>query len=803
MGAMTSRRVLLSVALLAGQACSSPSGNVQPGGAAGQGGEPSGTGGATASSGGGPGGQPATTGSGGSVGSGGSRASGGAPGHGGTAGKGGGSGQGGAATSGGAGAGGAATTGAGGAAGHGGQGGATTGGAGMGGGTASGRTGIGMNVGPTNDYSTERPYADIMKTARTFTGPSSSAAVATDADGWPWADFSCYLWAGIANMNGTYALSFKGQAASVKIGGAGSLGALSYDSASNTTSGTFAVSATDESYATLAMTGTKRTPSSAAGSGVTAIQIMRPSAPGATTPLPASTATANLWNPQFTALLRKVSTVRYMSYLGTNSNQQASWSDRALPGAASLNRQPSGYGWEGLGGPWEHIILLANETGTDAWIDVPVLASDDYVTKLAQVFKCGSDGALPWVGTDGVTCRSGAPTYPPLDPGRHVYVEYSNELWNTAGAFGQSGQNHDLAKAEVAAYPGGKGPLNFDGETNDWYWAWRRAANRLVQISTIFRSVFGDAAMMTRVRPVMETQQGNGQETLFQGALMLLGYYGNLWGQGVAAPHPPSYYVYGGGGSGYYNPDNASSSLTLGNIWTSKTMDVTAWAPVLDMDVDFTAMLGIARTAYEAGPSLDSAGNSAIDAVKAQAVADPRMTTAVVQHNTAWRSAGGALIVYFVLGGDYQWGFTPDVVMPSSPKLAALDAIDASPLEAATYGTAIPGTVPGLSFAVNNVGASKTGTGGRSYAQNGDGWSVNVWGSYTFRATDTASRSVVVNLASASGTVTVAVDGVALGTKPAAAGDITFPAGTLAPGLHGVMVSAAAGSFTLQSVSVQ
>jgi hypothetical protein len=689
----------------------------------------------------------------------------------------------------------------------GGQGGAGAGGAGAGGAggaaTSSGQTGIGMNVGPTNDYSTERPYADIMKTARAFTAPSGSTAVATDANGWPQADFSCYLWAGIASMNGTYALTFKGQAASVKIGGGASLGALSYDAPSNTTSGTFVVSSADEGYATLTMTGTQRTPASAAGSGVTAIQIMRPSSPGATTPLPASTATDNLFNPQFTTLLRKVSTVRYMSYLGTNSNQQASWSDRALPGAASLNRQPAGYGWEGLGGPWEHVILLSNQTGTDAWIDVPVLANDDYVSKLAQLFKCGSDGAAPWIATDGVTCRAGTPAYPPLDPSRHLYVEYSNELWNTAGAFGQSGQNHDLAKAEVAAYPSGTGPLNFDGETNDWYWAWRRAANRLVQISTTFRAVFGDAAMMTRIRPVMETQQGNGQETLLQESLLLLGYYGNLWGQGVSSSHPPGYYVYGGGGSGYYNPDNASSALTIDNIWSSKTMDVTAWTPVLDTDVDFTAMLGIARTAYEAGPSLDASGNSAVDAVKAQAAADPRMTTAVVQHNTAWRNAGGALIVYFVLGGDYQWGFTTDVVTPVSPKLRALDTIDAAPLEAPTYGTAIPGTVPGVAFGVNNVGMSKTGTGGRSYAQNGDGWSVNAWGSYTFRATDTAARSVVVNLASASGSIAVTVDGVGLGTKTAATGNLTFPAGTLAPGLHGVIVSAAAGSFTVNSVSVQ
>jgi hypothetical protein len=683
------------------------------------------------------------------------------------------------------------------------QGALDTGGSGMDGVASPGRASIGMNIGPANDYSTERPYADIMKTARPFTDPSGSGNVATDVNGWPEADFACYLWAGAASMNGTYSLSFTGQATNVKLDGAESVGALTYDSASNTTSGTFVISAADKGSASLTMTGTQRTPSAAPGSGMTDIKIMRPTSPGASTTLPPSTATQDLWNPQFTTLLRKVSTVRYMSYLGTNSNKQASWSDRALPGAASLNRQPAGYGWEGLGGPWEHVILLANETGTDAWIDIPALANDDYVTKVAQVFKCGSDGVLPWVGDDGVTCLPGVPAYPPLDPSLHLYVEYSNELWNSAGAFGQSGQNNDLAKAEVGAYPSGKGPLNFDGETNPWYWAWRRVANRLVQISTMFRSVFGDAAMMTQVRPVLETQQGNGQATLFQASVLLLGYYANLWGQGVATPHPPSYYVYGGGGSGYYNPANASSSVTLDNIWSSETMSVAAWAPVLKTDVDHTAMLGIARTAYEAGPSFDSCGNGAIDAIKAQAAGDARMTNAVVEHQTAWRSTGGSLIMYFVLAGDYQWGFTSDVVSPSSPKLAALDTIGAGPLEAASYGAAIPTTVPGASFAVNNVGASKTGTGGLSYAENGDGWSVNHWGSYSFLATDTAARSVVLNLASASGSVTVLVDGSAAGTTTAVNGDLTFSAGTLSPGVHGMLVLAASGSFTVNSVSVR
>jgi len=54
----------------------------------------------------------------------------------------------------------------------------------------------------------------------------------------------------------------------------------------------------------------------------------------------------------------------------------------------------------------------------------------------------------------------------------------------------------------------GGSPLNFDGDTNDWNWAARRTAKRTVEISTIFRRVFGSGAMMARVRPVLESQEG-------------------------------------------------------------------------------------------------------------------------------------------------------------------------------------------------------------------------------------------------------------------------------------------------------
>jgi len=61
--------------------------------------------------------------------------------------------------------------------------------------------------------------------------------------------------------------------------------------------------------------------------------------------------------------------------------------------------------------------------------------------------------------------------------------------------------------------------------------------------------------MITRVRPVLESQENNGQGELFAMAAFLLGYYDNIapGATPIATPHAPNYYIYGGGGGGYYN----------------------------------------------------------------------------------------------------------------------------------------------------------------------------------------------------------------------------------------------------------
>jgi hypothetical protein len=208
--------------------------------------------------------------------------------------------------------------------------------------------------------------------------------------------------------------------------------------------------------------------------------------------------------------------------------------------------------------------------------------------------------------------------------------------------------------------------------------------------------------------------------------------------------------------------------------------------------------MGLKRIAYEGGPSLDLSGNSASDAISAQAVNDPRMTTAIVDMHNAWSNNGGDLLVYYRATGDHQWGFTSDVYHLATPKLLAIDALNTASRAPLTFGTLVPGSVAGSA-----AGACARGWGCNMNGFSTTGTSPLNWASYIFRST--VSSPWVVNLAVAgatNATVAVYVDGTLVSTQPTTGGALSFNVGTIGAGIHGVIVRAVTGSFSIDSVAV-
>jgi hypothetical protein len=393
-------------------------------------------------------------------------------------------------------------------------------------------------------------YADAGKTGRVGWGDPvdyfGKPPVATDDQGWPTADAGHLFWDSQdpTKTGGTYLLQFQGQAEVSGFMGRGRFSAggvdygqtlpvgAGYDPTTNTTTALVTVDGTD--LFGLNFVNTQRTPASPVDTGITDVQFMRPSSRGSDTPYQPG----ELFATDVKQALSQFTTLRYLT---ANFNDETNWSDRKLPGDMQA-------AWGDQHAVWENEVMLANETGKDLYITVPVLATTDYITNLANLIKYGSDGVNPY------TSPVANPVYPGLNPNLRVYVEWGNEIWNFA--FAQGGWAADADRAAVlTGTPEGQ-IINFDGKAPQGDFR-RWAALKTVEASNIFRSVWGDAAMGDQVRVVYEYQYDNVIGTAVQALKFIDLYFNNGdGGQHVTDPHPVNYYLWGAGAASYFGAGN-------------------------------------------------------------------------------------------------------------------------------------------------------------------------------------------------------------------------------------------------------
>ncbi|OIP81250.1 MAG: hypothetical protein AUK44_10345 [Porphyromonadaceae bacterium CG2_30_38_12] len=602
-----------------------------------------------------------------------------------------------------------------------------------------------LNVSGAADYETDRAFCNVMRTARSWDSISTNPVIHStlDSKGWPVADAEIIVWHGIDRMHGTYKLQFTGTATIEGSWTATTITNKIYDSATNTTTADVIITETGKGGLKLKFRNTI--------GGVKNVKMMRPIAPGSSI----SYAFDDYFQPVFIDMLKKFKVIRFLGWSGVNGSKVADWDKRTPEDIhwGSRRYMPI-YGSNGKnldGIAMETCIRACNAADRDLWIQIPVKATDDFVTQQATLIKNL------------------------LKPTLKVYVEYANELWNTAGSFPQSGINHTAAMEEVAA----GSSLNFDGTTNDWVWAFRRIAKRGAACSLIFRSVFGDAAMMTRVRPMLEWQKRDGQGTATQ-CMKWLDYYSQQNNK------PINYYFYGGGGSSYYSP-LTKDSIPLDSLWTNDEFDVNIWKKSVVKDANLAAAMGLKYASYEGGPGLDDYGIN-VD-VKKAAVLDPRMKNCILEHHKIWDQVGGDLFGYFISNGNFQWGFSPDVLdwdKSGNPKLDALNQILASNRDSITLGHAVPFSVDGAAFDKSRSGNPATGA---LKIERGEG---RYWG-YTFHGDEGAYKLTLEHSKATNGSVKIIVDGAVITnlTLNSAANDtVTSPEGLflLSKGLHMVRI---------------
>jgi hypothetical protein len=138
--------------------------------------------------------------------------------------------------------------------------------------------------------------------------------------------------------------------------------------------------------------------------------------------------------------------IRFMDWGQTNNSPEQHWRDRIEPGEAH-------YGGD-RGVPYERMIDLCNEVGMEPWICVPHMATDNYIQQLAEL------------------------VYERLNPGLRVWVEYTNEYWNSI--FDQWEWIQEQSQDSDLNHP-------------QWY------ADRAVAVFRTFEEAFGSTERLVRV----------------------------------------------------------------------------------------------------------------------------------------------------------------------------------------------------------------------------------------------------------------------------------------------------------------
>jgi len=257
--------------------------------------------------------------------------------------------------------------------------------------TPGGDASVGMNLSEVAYFSREWVFVDAMKAHRKW--------VATDQDGSPFdtgqtVQLDANGWPTLQGIQAAQTLMFQGNGGFYPGGqyvctydGTGDI-EIDFD-ASNVvkTPGriTFDVTPTN---AGLRL---RINSSSAVPNHVRNIKVWMPGFEGAASP----------FHPTFTQRLQPFGVIRFMDWQQTNGSNVVSWpSDRTTPSTASQDNNH--------GVALEHMIELCNELGADPWFCMPHKADDNYVTQFATTVLNN------------------------LDPGRKVYVEWSNEVWNSS-----------------------------------------------------------------------------------------------------------------------------------------------------------------------------------------------------------------------------------------------------------------------------------------------------------------------------------------------------------------------------------
>lgn len=313
------------------------------------------------------------------------------------------------------------------------------------------------------------------------------------------------------------------------------------------------------------------------------------------------------FHPVFLRRWQGVSCFRFMDWMHTNGSKIRTWDDRPKPDDATFSEK---------GVALEVMIDLCNRQRADAWFCMPHLADDGYVRRFAAMVK------------------------ERLDPKLKVYVEYSNEVWNSQ--FEQTRYSWEKAKE-----------LGLGPKERPWEGGGMVYARRSVEIFKIWEEVFGGRDRLVRV---IAWQAGN-----------------THWMEKIVLPFEDA----------HRHTDAVAIAPYMGMNVPREGKELTAakvaaWSPDQALDhlekeclpqsiraiqaTKATAdKYGLALLAYEGGQHMVGVGggqdNEGMTRLFHACNAHPRMGDIYQRYYDAWTEAGGDLFCYFASTGRWsKWG---------------------------------------------------------------------------------------------------------------------------------------------------
>jgi hypothetical protein len=341
-----------------------------------------------------------------------------------------------------------------------------------------------------------------------------------------------------------------------------------------------------------------------------------------------------IFNPAFLKLIQNFRALRFMDWLQTNGSTLSSWTDRPVPTYAFFGTSK--------GVPIEIAVQLANAVSADAWMNVPVMADDNYISQMATLVQSQ------------------------LGRSQKIYVELSNEVWNSS--FSQFKYAVSQGQALWPTRSSGSGGYEYN---RAWY------GMRTAQMCDIWRSVWRSDPRLVCVLGAQAAWSVSATEALKC----------PYWTQGAPcsghAINAVAVAPYMGGAVPSTWASQADGGLA--NLFQSLFSQNDPTIPVggfIAQDAawlkDFITKLApyeLPLLAYEGGQNFANDATVALNNLYMAANRDPRMGHAYARYFQQWKTGGGQLFMHYNdvgVGSKYgSWGALESIMQTITPLSSA------------------------------------------------------------------------------------------------------------------------------------